>query len=447
MKLSNILKLMPAFLIACLLISFASAVVANNDKYASGENGIEVNFPGYLSNDVISGDDFWANLVDNTFHGSLDFTQYGKFAYIPTEAFHGVDYFTYYITNNVSDEFLDSNTAYVIIGVNDAAPIAVQDKYSAPEGTYTILGPAFIDPGKLGVLENDSDADDDTIYAYLSQDVHNGTLDFNLDGTFSYTANSDKPNGVDFFKYYASDLYLDSDSVYAIFVIGNNTAPTATADVYSYDLVNDTFEVNATDGVLVNDSDAEGDILFAKLVDDSSLNGTLDFNEDGSFIYTPSKGFSGLETFTYYATDLDLNSETVSVKILVNYTEPAPIVSSVATGGSANIGGGSCTTDWTLGEWSTCVNGTQTRTVSYPTGYCAPVTLKPVETQTCIVPPVINNQTVQANGTVIGNFVNGITGAVIGGGTGSWIAAVVFILIIAGLLYWVILRRKSSNKK
>ena len=55
------------------------------------------------------------------------------------------------------------------------------------------------------------------------------------------------------------------------------------------------------EGVLANDSDPDGDSMTASLVSGPS-SGTLDFNSDGSFVYTPSASFFGSISFTYQVT-------------------------------------------------------------------------------------------------------------------------------------------------
>lgn len=60
--------------------------------------------------------------------------------------------------------------------------------------------------------------------------------------------------------------------------------------------------VPETEGVLVNDTDFDGDSLTAELVTDVNY-GTLLFAADGSFTYTPDLDFFGEDTFTYKATD------------------------------------------------------------------------------------------------------------------------------------------------
>ena len=54
--------------------------------------------------------------------------------------------------------------------------------------------------------------------------------------------------------------------------------------------------------VLANDSDPEGDPLTASL-ETSPTGGTILFNSDGSFTYTPNQGFVGTDSFTYRVSD------------------------------------------------------------------------------------------------------------------------------------------------
>jgi hypothetical protein len=58
----------------------------------------------------------------------------------------------------------------------------------------------------------------------------------------------------------------------------------------------------AAPGVLGNDTDAESSPLVAELVNNVS-NGTLSLATNGSFVYTPTAGFVGPDSFTYRASD------------------------------------------------------------------------------------------------------------------------------------------------
>ncbi|WP_405199383.1 HYR domain-containing protein [Christiangramia sp. LLG6405-1] len=80
-----------------------------------------------------------------------------------------------------------------------------------------------------------------------------------------------------------------------------NDIPIANEDFYSTP-VNTTLNISAEEGVLANDMDADGDELTATLVENVT-NGTLEFESDGSFVYTPDDGFIGDDSFIYYVFD------------------------------------------------------------------------------------------------------------------------------------------------
>ncbi|MCA9215135.1 MAG: tandem-95 repeat protein, partial [Planctomycetales bacterium] len=81
--------------------------------------------------------------------------------------------------------------------------------------------------------------------------------------------------------------------------------------------------VTAALGVLVNDTDADGDTLTASLVD-SPQHGDLSLKADGSFLYDPKPNFYGTDSFSYAAVDFR-ESEPVTVTIEVTPTRDAPI--------------------------------------------------------------------------------------------------------------------------
>ena len=69
-------------------------------------------------------------------------------------------------------------------------------------------------------------------------------------------------------------------------------------------------------GVLANDSDADGDPLTAALLSQPT-HGIVVLNPDGGFIYTPTIGFTGTDSFTYRAFDGIDYSNTATVWIQV----------------------------------------------------------------------------------------------------------------------------------
>jgi predicted outer membrane repeat protein len=94
-----------------------------------------------------------------------------------------------------------------------------------------------------------------------------------------------------------------------------NFAPVAGADAYET-LVNIPLVITDT-GVLGNDVDGDGDPITAVLDTDVTV-GTLVFNSDGSFTYTPSEDWTGITTFTYHAYDGQDNSSPILVTLTVN---------------------------------------------------------------------------------------------------------------------------------
>ena len=102
---------------------------------------------------------------------------------------------------------------------------------------------------------------------------------------------------------------------FTITVLPVNDAPVANDD--NYDLGDGVVLNIPAPGVLTNDSDVEGDTLTAILVS-GTLQGVLILNPDGGFNYTPTNHFSGVDTFTYRASDGQTNSGPATVNIGVS---------------------------------------------------------------------------------------------------------------------------------
>jgi len=107
-------------------------------------------------------------------------------------------------------------------------PVAADDSYSTDEDIPII-------EGAPGVLGNDSDPEDDGLTAVLVDDVSNGTLTLNADGSFMYVPNGNF-NGTDSFTYKANDDKDDSNvATVTITVNPVNDAPVSVNDGYSVD--------------------------------------------------------------------------------------------------------------------------------------------------------------------------------------------------------------------
>ena len=267
---------------------------------------------GVLDNDTdADGDALTAQFLGGAPNGQLTLYPDGGFVYTPDLGFSGSDYFTY----QAYDGTIASRPAQVTInvtgGITNTAPVAVADNYSVEADTTLEVNATY------GVLSNDYDAEEDPLTASLVGGVAFGNLMFYPDGSFTYVPDIGY-TGDDHFLYKACDGVLESTPVLVTISVtgGSNTAPVAVADNYSMD-AGTTLIVDAANGVLENDYDAEEDPLTATVIGEVA-NGSLMFNPDGSFTYLPDAGFTGDEHFLYKASDGLLESSPVLVTITVS---------------------------------------------------------------------------------------------------------------------------------
>ncbi len=283
------------------------------DSYSVSRNStLEVETAsGVAVNDGdLDGDAFTVSVVTQPVNGTLTLNSDGSFTYVPDTSFYGIDTFTYV----ASDGFADSLETAVTIDVNVVASV-VADAYSVAEDASLIVDAAE------GVLSNDSDTDDTSLSVSVVADPYHGVLVLNTDGSFTYTPNADY-NGTDTFTYLANDGSADSEvATVTITVAAANDAAVAVDDRYSV-AVNGELTVSSATGVLLNDEDIDGDLLTVTLVD-TTTSGTLSLSADGSFSYTPTADFHGIDTFTYTAGDGTEDSAVAMVTIYINTTPNA----------------------------------------------------------------------------------------------------------------------------
>ena len=113
---------------------------------------------------------------------------------------------------------------------------------------------------------------------------------------------------------------LISEQTLTVTVNSVEDRPRAVDDSYDVD-EGTTLVVSAAEGVLANDVDPEGDSMLAELVSSTS-HGSLTFNSDGSFQYTPEVGFNRSDTFDYRAKDAGGAGAPARVTIAVNSVHP-----------------------------------------------------------------------------------------------------------------------------
>jgi hypothetical protein len=137
-------------------------------------------------------------------------------------------------------------------------PVGVNDSYSTAKGTTLNVSAAS------GVLANDTDPNNDALTAVSPTAASHGTVTLSPNGSFTYTPAAGY-TGADSFTYRPNDGAAN----------GNVTTVNLTV---------------ASAGLTATVSSPPG-------------HGSLTLNPDGSFVYTPSSGFSGTDSFTYIPND------------------------------------------------------------------------------------------------------------------------------------------------
>ena len=228
----------------------------------------------------------------------------GSFSYTPTSGFTGVDTFSYQATDGQIAG--DIRTVTITVLNPTATPVAENDAYSVTAGSgsplLTVIAP--------GVLGNDIGQGLTAVPEVGGEPAH-GIVTLNQDGSFTYTPATGYI-GLDRFLYRAQDSSSNQSNLamVTIAVLAAGAAPVAANDTYTAD--QETALTRVLPGVLANDTTATGAARVS-----GPLYGTLVFPGDGSFVYTPIAGFSGMDSFTYIATNGTAISNLAMATILV----------------------------------------------------------------------------------------------------------------------------------
>ncbi|MBD8538233.1 beta strand repeat-containing protein [Frigoribacterium sp. CFBP 8751] len=248
-----------------------------------------VDGPGVLGNDLGTG--LSAVITTGPQHGTASIAPNGEFDYTPTPGFSGTDTVTYEVTDAAGR----TATATVTITVE---PVAVDDQATTPNGT-TVTTTA-----SAGLLAND-------LGTGLRVTDHgtpaHGTVTVDADGTWSYTPDAGT-SGTDSFEYRVTDAAGQTATARAWVIVGDLAMADQGTATAGRDLT-----VPAKAGLLSND---RGTGLTAVL-DGAPRHGDVTVAKDGSYVYTPAKGFSGTDDFTYTATDAEKQTSTGIVTIVV----------------------------------------------------------------------------------------------------------------------------------
>ncbi len=270
----------------------------------------------------------------------------------------GTDTFTYTVSDG--NETSTAELSFTVTGINDNDPVAVDD-------TDTVKRDASITRDKdstLAINADDTDADGETltISEVRTGQVEGGgkggpakvgttlkgtygTLTLNADGSYTYAADQDAANAlkrgdsaIDYFNYTVTDGERTDTGVIAFTVEGISDPPEPVDDTLQIGAGAQT-EKDSTQGVLINDTDPDGDTLTVDTIRTGRENktgtsgtigtalpgryGSLTMNADGSYSYSADNakalnpGETATEYFTYTANDTDTS---VAAEIAITVT-------------------------------------------------------------------------------------------------------------------------------
>ena len=319
---------------------------AANDSYATNINSaLVISAPGVLANDSdLNGDTLSvAQVLTNVSNGTLVWNSNGSFTYTPNAAFVGTDSFTYQVSDgngglaqatvNITVE--DPNAlegALIGVGVTEAETLDLAGSYQYESvdgfsgdagikstGTGTATGSFTGADGSYWLqVEWFNENDGVSKYTVLVNNVQvaawsgtggsNAMQTQNIAVTLNYgdvitlrgVKDAGEPARIDYINIVEND---------------GNIEPTANNDSYVTNL-NSALVINAP-GVLANDTDLDGDTLNVSQILTNVSNGTLVWNANGSFTYTPNAAFVGQDSFTYQVSDGNggLGQATVNITV------------------------------------------------------------------------------------------------------------------------------------
>jgi len=308
--------------------SATSAPVANDDAYTVDQDStLDVIAPGILGNDQkVTGKegrdrlDLSAQLLAGVSNGDLALSSDGAFTYLPNPTFVGDDSFTYNVYDNVAISGVATVTLTVTVTGVNKAPVAsftaTPDNGQAPL-LVNFDGGTSSDPDG-NIVEWAWDFEGDSTFD-VSNPAATSSFTYDTSGTFNATLRVTDDGGT-------TDTTVVSVTVTAVDI----AAPVAKAD--SYATSQDTALTVSAPGVLGNDKKVvgkkgKGRAPLTAFVVNSTVNGNLLLNEDGSFDYMPDERFYGVDSFGYRAYDGTALSNEATVTISTNRVNSPPTIS------------------------------------------------------------------------------------------------------------------------
>jgi VCBS repeat-containing protein len=275
------------------------------------------------------------SLIENVSIGDLTFNNNGSFTFNPQNDFQyllngeSTQVSFTYIYTDLSGGESNTSTVDILITGNDDFPVTYNSSSSVDEDN--------------SITQNVPEATDDDLNGInpdsysLINDVNNGSLLFNNDGSFSFDPLDEFQSMYEgeitsvSFSYTVNDMsgLLSNESIITIYINGLNDIP------ISYNSINETDEDSILEANVIDATDIDSDginINGYALVNDVA-SGSLIFNSNGSFLFNPIEDFQFLTansstniSFKYTASDNQgVLSDTSTVEITILGVNDNPI--------------------------------------------------------------------------------------------------------------------------
>jgi len=184
------------------------------------------------------------------------------------------------------------------------------------------------------LISNDLDLDGDTLELASVTQPNNGTTAIEVVNNLVEVVYTplEHYNGTDSFEYTIADPSgATASATVTLTILPRNDAPVATDDFVSLE---QSESASITISPLSNDLDIDNDVLSVSAIIIAPLHGVAEINPNGTITYTPSAGFSGLDSITYQIQDSGSNPLTDTAVIDISVTIPVSPFSAFVRGDS-----------------------------------------------------------------------------------------------------------------
>ncbi|MBR2059355.1 MAG: tandem-95 repeat protein [Fibrobacter sp.] len=339
--------------ITATLVDRANAPVAVNDTYEAVEDSELKASVGLLDNDYDADDDgFKLYKYTQPENGKVTVSSLitGVFTYTPNADFHGIDTFTYTITDDGGAESEPATVTIKVKNVDDPATVTIVDS--------TIYIGDIVDEAAANFAKGIAVVEDFPTFDLIIPGANIVFSDPDVQGS-DFPVNARSLKGVvdlRYKKYGANHVITvtavpdaNGDDVIQLFAVdGKDTVsfnipvtvtevpdlPKAFAD--TFDVVQDSLNfVPAAKGLLVNDVNPDGKSALKAILATQAEHGTVTVDTTGAFTYEAGD-YEGEDSFTYVIRNAEgQESEAATVVLNVTYKNKAPVIVAADTVGSA----------------------------------------------------------------------------------------------------------------